>query len=530
MTEPRKDDAPIPPDSDPEGPEGRRYRRLLEIAYEGICSLDAELRVDYLNRRMAEVLGVRPEEILGQPLLEQVAPRSREDARAHLDLILQGKREQRELIFRCRDGRELPALVSSSAVLDDGGQFEGALCLVTDLTDHYRLEEQFRQAQKLEAVGRLASGVAHDFNNLLTAITGYADVLLAELPPDDPHRQDVEQISRAADRAAGLTAQLLAFSRRQITQPAVVDLNQVVHDTERMLRRLLGEDIEFAILPGAELARIRADPGQVTQVLMNLVVNSRDAMPRGGSVTIETANVALEANALTAFPHLRPGPYVMLAVTDTGTGMTPETRARLFEPFFTTKEPGRGTGLGLDAVYGIVRQNGGAIQVESEVDAGTTIRIYFPLVEGDEARPPAQPEAASLRGTETILLVEDEPELRRLVRRMLERLGYTLLEARHGRDGLLRLEEHPGEIHLLLTDVVMPEMTGPELVRRALSRRPGLRVLYLSGYTGTEWLGYGLQDTPAMLIQKPFSALTLARRVREVLDAPPPGAAPGPPA
>jgi PAS domain S-box-containing protein len=530
MIQPRKDDAlaSLPTDSGSAG--GPRYRHLLETAFEGICSLDAALRIDSLNQRLAELLGAPPADLLGRPLLEYVHPRSVEAARAHLALIGQGGREQRELTFRRRDGTDLPALVSSSAVLGDGGRFEAALCMITDLTDYRRLEEQFRQAQKLEAIGRLASGIAHDFNNLLTAITGYADLLLAELAPDDPHRQDIEQISRAADRAAGLTAQLLAFSRRQISQTDLVDLNQVLHDTERMLRRLLGEDVEFATLPGRDLGRIRADPAQIAQVLMNLVVNSRDAMPRGGTVTIETANVTLEARALAAFPHLEPGPYVMLAVTDTGTGMDAETRARAFEPFFTTKEPGRGTGLGLAAVYGIVQQHGGAVQIESEVDAGTTIRIYFPRSGEADARPGRPALAATPGGTETILVVEDEPDLRLLIHRLLGRLGYNLLEARHGRDALLLLREHAGDIHLLLTDVVMPELSGPELVREARRLRPGLRVLYMSGYTEAERLGQGLRDTPARLIQKPFSARLLAQRVREVLDASPPGGeAPAPP-
>jgi CheY-like chemotaxis protein len=377
----------------------------------------------------------------------------------------------------------------------------------------------------MEAVGRLASGVAHDFNNLLTGISGYTDLLLMELPPEDPHRRDIEQIARAADRAAGLTGQLLAFSRRQITRPDVLDLNQILQELERMLKRLLGEDVEFATIPGENLGLIRADQGQLGQILMNLVVNSRDAMPQGGTLTIETANATLTARDLSGFPHLAPGSYVMLAVNDTGLGMTPQVRARIFEPFFTTKGVGQGTGLGLSTVYGIVQQNEGFVQVDSAPGAGTTIRIYFPQVPDAAVRNRHHVAGTAPRGgTETILVVEDEPDLRVLIRRILQRQGYSILEARHGRDALLQLRDHPGAVDLVLTDMVMPEMSGPDLIREALRVRASLRVLYMSGYIDAERVSRGLEQS-ALFVQKPFSAQQLAQRVREALDAPLPTAA-----
>ena len=381
-------------------------------------------------------------------------------------------------------------------------------------------EAQLRQAQKMEAVGRLAGGMAHDFNNLLTVIRGYSELFLGRLGPTDAMRKDMEEVKKAADRATGLTRQLLAFSRRQFIAAKVVDLNALVANMDGMLRRLIGEDIvELCAELDASIGAIKADPGQVEQVIMNLVVNARDAMPKGGRLTIETRNVTIGKGVRLDAVGVAPGSYVLLAVRDTGHGMDAETRSHLFEPFFTTKEKGKGTGLGLSTVYGIVKQSGGSITVESAPGRGTTFRIYFPRVEqeisgtvaGDEAIDPA-------RGRETILLVEDEPAVRGLVHETLRIHGYTVLEARHGIEALLTSTKYVGPIHLLLTDVVMPQMSGPEVAEKLLTVRPGIRVLYMSGYPDHPVFDQGGVSREAGFLPKPFSPHMLAQKVREVLD------------
>jgi two-component system cell cycle sensor histidine kinase/response regulator CckA len=398
------------------------------------------------------------------------------------------------------------------------GRPEGAVVMHINVSDHKRLEQQFTQAQKMEAVGRLAGGVAHDFNNLLTVINGYSEMVRDRLPPGDPARELVAEIARAGERAAGLTRQLLAFSRQQLVVPQVLDLNALVADTEKMLRRLIGEDVELAVDLEPDLGHVEADPGQIEQVLMNLAVNARDAMPQGGRLTIQTRNIRIDAAE--SRPGGRPGPYVLLAVSDTGCGMSEGTQARLFEPFFTTKGPGRGTGLGLATVYGIVQQSGGHIDVESARGQGTTFRIYLPRV---EALAPTRKSHQGVRlrpgGRETVLLVEDEAAVRALVRVVLREGGYTVLEARHGVEALRLAEQHTGPIHLLLSDVVMPELGGRELADRLAALRPGLKILYLSGYTDDAVLRHGVQEAEAALLQKPFTPDALALKVREVLDS-----------
>ncbi len=393
-----------------------------------------------------------------------------------------------------------------------------------------QLQDQLRQAQKMEAVGRLAGGIAHDFNNLLTAITGYGDLLMASLAPDDPRRADVEQIRKATDRAATLTKQLLAFGRRQVLQPRVLDLNAVVADMEKMLRRLIGEDIELVTVPGPGLWRVKADPGQLEQVLMNLAVNARDAMPHGGRLIIETANVELDEAYARRHVAVRPGPYVLLAVSDTGCGMDAETLGHVFEPFFTTKEPGKGTGLGLATVYGIVKQSGGNIWVYSEPGRGTTFKIYLPRVDAPLEAAGAAAAAASAAGPaggrETLLLVEDDDGVRVLAREVLRRKGYRVLEARDGREALRRSETHDGPIALVVTDLVMPGLGGREVFARLAVRRPDLRVLYTSGYTDAAIFRQSVFEPGTAFISKPFTPDALARRVREVLDAPPPAPEP----
>jgi len=381
-------------------------------------------------------------------------------------------------------------------------------------------EAQLRQAQKMEAVGRLAGGMAHDFNNLLTVIRGYSELLLGRLGPTDDMRKDMEEVKKAADRASGLTRQLLAFSRRQFIAAKVLDLNALVANMDGMLRRLIGEDIvEFSAELDASTGAIKADPGQVEQIIMNLVVNARDAMPKGGRLTIETRNVTIGEEVRLDAVGVAPGSYVLLAVRDNGHGMDAETRSHLFEPFFTTKEKGKGTGLGLSTVYGIVKQSGGSIIVESAPGRGTTFRIYFPRVEQEVPGPTGAVEAIDpVRGRETILLVEDEPSVRGLVHQTLRLHGYTVLEARHGIEALLTSAKYVGPIHLLLTDVVMPQMSGPEVAEKILTVRPGIKVLYMSGYPDHPVFDQGGVSRQTGFLPKPFSPHVLAQKVHEVLN------------
>lgn len=379
-----------------------------------------------------------------------------------------------------------------------------------------RTEDQFRQAQKMEAIGRLAGGLAHDFNNLLTAITGYSDLILTELPPGNDLYKQVREIRKASDRAVLLTRQLLAFSRKQVLAPRVLDLNAVITDSKQMLLRLIGEDIEIVTELAPDLGRVRADAGQLEQVLMNLVVNARDAMPRGGKLIVGTANIDLSAPAN---PEIDPGRYIVLSVRDTGVGMDAETQAHIFEPFFTTKGPGRGTGLGLATVYGIIEQSGGHIEVESAPGKGSMFRVYLPRT--DEVVP-AKKSHPGLRqaplGRETVLLVEDEQAVRMLAADTLRKCGYTVLEASQGEEALGIAQRHKGPINLLVSDVVMPRMGGRQLAQCLAPVRPEMRVLYLSGYTDDAVVRHGVLEDEVAFLQKPFSPLVLAHRVREVLD------------
>jgi signal transduction histidine kinase/CheY-like chemotaxis protein len=391
-----------------------------------------------------------------------------------------------------------------------------------DTDERKRVEQQLRQAQKMEAVGRLAGGVAHDFNNLLTAITGYSDLMLRRLGEEDSLRSNVEEIRKAASRATALTRQLLAFSRKQMQQLKILNLNSIVSELDKMLQRLIGEDIQLTTTLDPQLGQTKADPGQIEQVIMNLVVNARDAVSMGGKITIETANVYLNNEYVQSHLGARAGRYVMLAVSDTGAGMDDETKSHIFEPFFTTKEAGKGTGLGLATVYGIVKQSNGYISVESEVGQGTAFKVYLPRV--DEAAEPLTlsslaPEKPARRRTETVLLAEDEEVVRNLTRQVLEMNGYKVLEAANGGAALMLCEEHKGPIHLLITDVVMPEMSGRKLAERLSAVRPNMRVLYMSGYTDEAIIRHGVLDEGTEFIQKPFTPESLAHKINELLGA-----------
>jgi two-component system cell cycle sensor histidine kinase/response regulator CckA len=496
-----------------------RYRVLVEGVRDIIFALSPEGTITSLNPAFETILGWPREAWIGKPFDQLVHP---EDLAISLELlsrVVNGEpRPASPFRLRTRKGDYRLGEFAAIAQLREG-RLVGILGIGRDITERVLLEQQLRQAQKMEAVGRLAGGVAHDFNNLLTAITGYAELLFEDLPAGDRRREDVTEIRKAADRAAALTRQLLAFSRQQVLQPRVLDLNALVTEFGNMLRRLVGEDVALATRLTAGLGAVKADPSQIEQVVMNLAVNARDAMPHGGRLTIETANVDLDDEYAREHYPVRPGPYVLLAVSDTGTGMSEEVQAHLFEPFFTTKEKGKGTGLGLATVYGVVKQSGGFVSVYSEVGHGSSFKIYMPRVEEpiDAARVAAP--AAAARGTETVLLAEDEPAVRSVARHALERHGYTVLEAPSAEAALDLAERYSGPIHLLLTDVVMPGMSGPELARRLAPLRPEARVLFMSGYTGESVVHHGLGAPGVHYIQKPFAPDGLAAKVREVLDA-----------
>ena len=637
----------------------RRYRRVLDTAYEGVWTIDRAAMTDYVNSRMAEMLGYRVDEMLGRSMFDFMDEAARLEAAENFSRRQQGVMEQHEFRLQRRDGTELWTLMATSAMLDDDGRFVGALAMVTDITERKRselalresearyrglvelapdgilvhcdgqiafanaaaarllgsatpealigrsvldfldprygetirhrmsrrdrpgtvfprleerivrldgsaidaelagiattyqgrparqivirdlterrraeasvreLEEQFRHAQKMEAVGQLAGGIAHDFNNLLTIINTCSELLLNEIEATNDLREDVLAIQRAGARATSLTGQLLAFSRKQVLQPKVLDLNAVVEELEPMLRRLIGEDIRVVTRLEPSLVRVKADPGQLEQVLVNLAVNARDAMPDGGTLRIETATVQLQETRTDGDLALVPGAYAMLSVTDTGTGMDETTRSRIFEPFFTTKAVGKGTGLGLSTVYGIIAQSSGYIWCSSEPGRGTTFEVHLPLI-GDAEAPATEPERRTTepRGAEVLLLVEDEQQVRAVARRILEQQGYTILEARDGHDALRIAERYEGRIDALLTDVVMPELAGPQVFQALREARPELRVLYMSGFTDHDSLRRALVRGETAFLRKPFTALGLARAIRAVLDEQLAGSAP----
>ncbi len=528
--------------------------RFFSLSLDMLCIAGFDGYFKRLNPAWERTLGFSVHELLSKPWLDFIHPDDQQSTIAEA-LNLRGGLETLsfENRYLCKDGSYRVLLWSASPSLHEGliyaaardityrkqaeeeirelnaalgrqvvkreGQLEIAKQdLQLEITERKSVEAQLLQSQKMEAIGRLAGGIAHDFNNLLTIITGFSDLLL-EIPGSDATtREYATEIRKAGERAALLTRQLLAFSRRQVLQPEVLDLNAVVSEVDSMLRRLIGEDIDLKTLLRPDLGRVRVDPGQVHQIFMNLAVNARDAMPRGGKLTIETANVELDSAYARSHAEVKPGPYVMLAMSDTGTGMDAETQSRIFEPFFTTKEKGKGTGLGLATVYGIVKQSGGNIWVYSEPGHGTTFKIYLPQV--DETEPTAAPPVTSEKppaASETILLVEDEAGVRALARRVLESRGYTVLEAGRGEEALQVSETHTGPIHLLLTDVIMPGMSGRALADRLAPMHPGMKVLFMSGYTDNAVVHHGVLESGIAFVQKPFTPEALLRKVREIL-------------
>jgi len=499
------------------------FATLVEHAPVGIYRSSPEGRFLSVNAAVVRMLGYETAaEVLNLDMARDVYADAAERQRlVERDTYSDRQYDNVEATWKRRDDRLLTVQLSVRAVRNAAGRVDYYETFVRDVTDQRRLQQQVLQSQKMEAVGRLAGGVAHDFNNLLTVITSYSDLLLEDLAPGDAKRDDLEQVRKAADGAAALTRQLLAFSRQQVVEPRVVSLNTVVEGLQKILRRVIGEDIEVTIALAPDLESVRADVGQLEQVLMNLVVNARDAMPTGGRLTVETANVEHDPEYARDREAAAVRRFAMLAVTDTGCGMDEATKARIFEPFFTTKETGKGTGLGLATVYGIVKQAGGFIWVYSEPGQGTSFKIYLPAVDATAERTTAAATTPAPRGTETVLLVEDAAAVRAVTKQILERQGYTVLEAPDGEVGLRLAQRHRGVIHLLLTDVVMPRVGGRELAEQLTRLRPDVKVLYASGYTDDSVVRHGILESGTAYLQKPFSPESLARKVRDVLDAPP---------
>jgi PAS domain S-box-containing protein len=503
--------------------------RAIQAVSQGILITDPaqpDNPIIYASPGFERLTGYAAAEVLGQNCRLLQAGGTDPASKLRLrEAISAGRGCTVELLNFRKDGTPFWNLLAISPVVDPSGRLTNFVGVLTDVTERRQLESQFLQAQKMEAVGRLAGGIAHDFNNVLSVILSYAEMMGDDLDPAEPMRADVEEIRTAARRATDLTKQLLAFSRQQVLEPRVLDLTHAVATMDKLLRRLLGADIELSILPARGLWNVKADPGQIQQIVMNLAVNARDAMPRGGELTIETENVLLDDDYAAAHHDVRAGAYVMLAVTDTGVGMAPETQARIFEPFFTTKEQGRGTGLGLATVFGIVKQSGGHIWVYSEVGRGTTFKTYFPKVGGvvDVIEPEsAATDSGPAHGT--ILLVEDDDQVRNVAKSILRNLGYVVLLAPNGGEALLICENHRAKIHLLLTDVVLPRMSGRELAERLAPLRPEMKVLFMSGYTDDAILQHGVLDSGVAFLQKPLTPTSLARKVREVLEPPSPRA------
>jgi two-component system cell cycle sensor histidine kinase/response regulator CckA len=496
-----------------------RYRRLVESSPEAILVHRHEEWL-FANTAASQLVGIpSPEDLLGQPILKIVHPDCHETVRRRARDVMNGIQAPLLEVKLIRQDKSIVHAEIIGIPFNYGGGAAGLL-VIRDITGRRQLEEQLIQSQKMEAIGRLAGGIAHDFNNLLTAIIGYSQLLLRRLSADDRVRNDIVEIEKSGRRAASLTSQLLAFGRRQMLHPRILDLGLVVSDMDKMLRRLIGEDVELITILDSKTGLIKADPGQIEQVLMNLVINARDAMPGGGKLIIEIHDVELGEDITYRRLGVHAGQYIALSVSDSGCGMDEETQSRIFEPFFTTKEVGKGTGLGLSTVYGIVKQSAGDIWVYSELGKGTTFKVYLPRYMGESEAAPLQTIHPSLPGgEETVLLVEDEPTVQALAARILREQGYRVLEASNGEEALRVAEEHGAEeIHLMLTDVVMPQMSGKEASILFKATRPNSKVLFVSGYTNDAIIHHGVLDAGIAFLQKPFTPDGLLNKVREVLD------------
>ncbi|MCG2777357.1 MAG: PAS domain S-box protein [Desulfobacterales bacterium] len=499
-----------------------RFRDISYSMADWIWEVDKDGKYTFASESAKEILGYDSEELIGKTPFELMPEDEAKRKREAFKIIASEKKPIIDLENwnLTKQGKRVCLLTNGVPILNKKGELCGYRGVDKDITEQKKLEAQFIQAQKMEAVGRLTGGMAHDFNNILTAIIGNASLLASSIREDDPMQENVEEINDAANRAASLTRQLLAFSRKQILKSQILDLNAVISGLMKMLGRLIGEDVNLKTVLASELRQVEADPGQMEQVIMNLVVNARDAMPQGGKLTIETHNVYLdETYAREHGVELKPGPYVMLSITDTGIGMDEETQSHIFEPFFTTKEKDKGTGLGLATVYGIIKQTGGYIWAYSEPGKGTTFKIYLTGVE-KETEPVRRDSGAleGLTGSETVLLVEDDKSVLNLARKILKKYGYNVLEAESGEHALKVSGQYEGPVHLLVTDVVMPEMSGLELAKHLQVLRPGIKVLYMSGFTNNATIRHGILTLGVKFIEKPFSPESLVRKIREVLE------------
>ena len=500
-----------------------RFGATFAQAAVGIAHIAMDGRWLRVNQRCCDILGYTREELLAGTFLAITHHDDLALDQTGIRQFLAGEIRTlaREKRFLHKDGSEIWVDWTLSVARDPVGQFDYFIAVLQDITARKGLEQELLHAQRMEGIGQLAGGIAHDFNNLLTVISGRSEMVLFRLLPADPLRRDLELIYEASAHAATLTRQLLAFSRKQVLQPRVVDLSELVGQSMGLLKRLIGEDIELTFVPGAETGRVRVDPGQIEQVIVNLVVNARDAMPEGGQLTVETSNAELPPDrASSRVDAAPPGSYVMLAVSDTGIGMDRAVQARIFEPFFSTKGPGKGTGLGLATVYGIVKQSGGNVHVYSEPGHGTAFKIYLPRTDASTESAANAAPTPMRGGTETVLLVEDEHEVRRLAFDVLQGLGYRVLEAAVPADATLIAERHVGLIDLLLTDVVMPGMSGRALASRITAVRRETKVLFMSGYTDDAIVRHGVLEPGTSFLEKPFTPPTRARKVREALDRP----------
>jgi len=498
-----------------------RLAALVENSNDAIIGKTLDGIITHWNSGAQRIYGYSAAEIIGKSVSILFPSGGSSEIIEMMEKIKGGERVVTSDTIRVRhDGKEIHVALTLSPIKDSGGQVFGVSTVARDVTENKRLEAMFRQSQKMEAVGQLAGGVAHDFNNLLGVILGYSELLLDRMSPSDPERKSIEEIQKASERGALLTRQLLAFSRKQVLEPKVLDLNAVVKGMEKMLHRIIGEHMESLVVLNPALGRVRADSGQLEQVILNLVVNARDAMLQGGKLTIETANVQLDAEYAAQHPSTVPGPHVMVSVSDTGCGMDEKTKAHIFEPFFSTKDSGKGTGLGLSTVYGIVKQSEGSIWVYSEVGIGTTFKVYLPRVDMALDIAPASDKFEKPKGgSQTILIVEDDGALLHVAHRSLEERGYAILTAQSPADAINICESHLGPIDLMVTDVVMPGMNGTQLATRLSALRPEMKVLYVSGYTDDTIVRHGVLEPGVAFLQKPFSARTLARKVGEVLSS-----------